>query len=196
MWWDLEPWSLMVRRTHLSKGKVLYSTWEGSHYTCLFFVENLERHRRMYSLSTHGVRQSNFQHRYWIVPLMFDKFGGLPSCITTFRFILISIERLRVVNNILHAFGMWSSSSSSSSSSRSYMIFIHNFMKVSIEPSSFVMTPLFLDTKFSWLLKSYKCCLSQHVKNAINKPTCITLFCVALPKFQPHLSELVYMHTS
>ncbi len=71
---------------------------------------------------------------------MFDKFGGLPSCITTFRFILISIERLRVVNNILHAFGMWSSSSSSS---RSYMIFIHNFMKVSIEPSSFVMTPLF-----------------------------------------------------
>jgi len=24
----------------------------------------------------------------------------------------------------------------------------------------------------------------------INKPTCITLFCVALPKFQPHLSEL------
>ncbi len=91
-----------------------------------------------------------------------DKFGGLPSCITTFCFIFVPIERLRVVNNILHAFGMWSSSSSS----RSYIIFIHNFMKVSIEPSSFVMTPLCLDTKFSWLLKSYKCCLSQHVKNA------------------------------
>jgi hypothetical protein len=131
---------------------------------------NLERHRRMYSLSTHGVRQSIFQTLIPNSTLDVDKFGGLASCITTFGFILVPIERLRVVNKNSSCIGMWSSSSSR----WSYMIFIHNFMKVSMEPSSFVMIPLFWDTKFSCLLKSYKCCLSQHVKNAINNPTCIT----------------------
>jgi len=183
MWSDLEPLSLMVGRSHLSKSKVLYLTWKRSHYyTCLFFVETWKDIDECTLCQLAVLDNQFFKHWYQIVSTLdVDKFGGLASCITTFGFILVPIERLRVVNNNSSCIGMWSSSSS-----RSYMIFIHNFMKVSMEPSSFVMIPLFWDTKFSCLLKSYKCCLSQHVKNAINNPTCIThhsQFCHKLFKY-------------
>jgi len=71
MWSDLEPWSLMVGRSHLSKSKVLYLTWKRSHYyTCLFFVETWKDINECTLCQLMVLDNQFFQHWYQIVPLM------------------------------------------------------------------------------------------------------------------------------